>query len=38
MKNQWIKAKLELDLYLGTAKQCKYLKAGTKKVQKTDNS
>jgi hypothetical protein len=42
VKNQWIETKLNLDLYLGMAKQFtkyqmnEYLKARTKKVRKTD--
>jgi hypothetical protein len=37
-KNQWIRTKLKLDLYLGMAKQCtKYQMNMRKKVCKTDS-
>ena len=39
VKNQWIKAKLNLNLYRGIAKQCtKYQMNMRKKVLKTENS
>jgi hypothetical protein len=39
MKNQWIRTKLTLDLYLGMAKQCTtYQMNMRQKVRKTDNS